>query len=140
TYQRNGYGDRGGFDRRGGRRGRGRGGYRNGGSQNGGSANGSSSNVGKPWRGDGARYSDEEWSGTEEAKHRDDQTEDQERRQGRLRGGGSGGSGERGGSAGRRRGTLWRGSFRLLFCPIKLHDNKLHLVVPPEFAKPLLLM
>ncbi|KHJ74904.1 KH domain protein, partial [Oesophagostomum dentatum] len=51
NYQRNGFGDRGGFDRRGGRRGRGRGGgFRNGGSQNGGSANGSSNNVGKPWR------------------------------------------------------------------------------------------
>ncbi|KAL6737927.1 hypothetical protein Aduo_011529 [Ancylostoma duodenale] len=102
SYQRNGYGDRGGFDRRG-RRGRGRGGFRNGNSQNGGSANGSSSNVGKPWRGgDSARYSDEDWSGAEEAKHREEHVEDQERRQGRQRGGGSG-SGERGGSAGRRR-------------------------------------
>lgn len=53
--------------------------------------------------GDSARYSDEEWSGAEEAKHREEHVEDQERRQGRPRGGGSG-SGERGGSAGRRRG------------------------------------
>uniref|UniRef100_A0A183F5C8 KH domain-containing protein n=1 Tax=Heligmosomoides polygyrus TaxID=6339 RepID=A0A183F5C8_HELPZ len=52
NYQRNGYGDRGGFDRRGGRRGRGRGGYRNGNPppQNGGSANGNPTPAGKPWR------------------------------------------------------------------------------------------
>ncbi|KAK5978491.1 KH domain protein [Trichostrongylus colubriformis] len=102
-YQRNGYGDRGGFDRRGGRRGRGRGGsYRNPGSQNGGSTNGGSSASGKPWRGDSNRYSDEEWSGAEEAKHREEHGDEQEqRRQGRQRGGSAG---ERGSNGGRRRG------------------------------------
>lgn len=124
NYQRNGYGDRGGFDRRGGRRGRGRGGYRNGNPppQNGGSANGNPTPAGKPWRysspgdlfgaafvmsttfrGDGQRYSDEDWSGAEEAKQREDHGDDQDqRRQVRQRGGSVGG--ERGGNAGRRRG------------------------------------
>ncbi|KAE9419113.1 hypothetical protein Angca_002254, partial [Angiostrongylus cantonensis] len=100
NYQRNGYGDRGGFDRRG-RRGRGRGGYRNGGSQNGGSSNGTNN---KPWRGnENVRYSDEEWSGAEEGKHREDSVlEKDQRHQSRQRGG-SGGR-ERGSSTGRRRG------------------------------------
>ncbi|KAK6048398.1 hypothetical protein COOONC_14097 [Cooperia oncophora] len=102
-YQRNGYGDRGGFDRRGGRRGRGRGGnYRNVGAQNGGSTNGGSSTGARPWRGDSNRYSDEDWSGAEEAKHREEHGDEQEqRRQGRQRGGSAG---ERGNNAGRRRG------------------------------------
>ncbi|WKY08219.1 hypothetical protein Q1695_007594 [Nippostrongylus brasiliensis] len=100
-YQRNGYGDRGGFDRRG-RRGRGRGGYRNGSAQNGGASDGNSNTGGKPWRGDNNRYSDEEWSGAEESKHREERGEEPEqRRQGRQRGGSM--SGERGGNAGRKR-------------------------------------
>ncbi|CAJ0601260.1 unnamed protein product [Cylicocyclus nassatus] len=94
TYQRNGYGDR-----RGGRRGRGRGGYCNC-SQNGGSANGSLSSVGKPWRGDGALVMR---NGLEQKKQNIGMIkQNQERRQGRQRGGGSGCSRERG-SAGRRR-------------------------------------
>ncbi|KJH48440.1 KH domain protein [Dictyocaulus viviparus] len=99
NYQRNGYGDRGGFDRRG-RRGRGRGGYRNGGSQNGDHSNGSLNANNKPWRGnEGSRYSEDEWSGAEDAKHKEESVLEKDR-QIRQRGGG-----ERGGSAGRRRGA-----------------------------------
>ncbi|CAJ0601268.1 unnamed protein product [Cylicocyclus nassatus] len=94
TYQRNGYGDR-----PVGRRGRGRGGYCNC-SQNGGSANGSLRSVGKPWRGDGALVIR---NGLEQKKQNIGMIkQNQERRQGRQRGGGSGCNGERG-SAGRRR-------------------------------------
>ncbi|KAJ1356731.1 Synaptic functional regulator fmr1 [Parelaphostrongylus tenuis] len=107
NYQRNGYGDRGGFDRRG-RRGRGRGGgYRNGGSQNGGSSNGTNN---KQWRGnESARYSDDEWSGADEGKNKEDSvSEKDQRHQSRQRGGAGGGERGGGSNTGRRRRQPYR--------------------------------